>query len=72
MSSVSQPAVTTSTVHSVVAPSPIVGTADSKVGFFGSEGVVVGTLPADAVDLTSAIALVNDMKAYLIALGLAK
>ena len=72
MSSVSHPAVTTSTVHSIVAPSPIVGTADSKVGFFGSEGVVKGTLPADATDEASAVTLANALKAYLIDLGLAE
>ena len=47
----------------------IVGNSDGPVGFFGSAGAVKGTLPANATDLASAEALVNAIKAMLIASG---
>lgn len=67
MSSVSHPAVTTSSVHSIVAPSPIIGTFDGKVGFFGSEGVV----QADAIDAVSDTATGAELATAINALRLA-
>lgn len=49
----------------------IVGSNDGPVGFFGSVGAAKTALPANATDLTTAEALVNAIKAYLISLGLA-
>jgi len=72
MSQTSFPAVTTSVVNTIVAPAPIVGQEGGTVGFFGSEGTTKAVLPADATDLATAEALVNAIKAHLIALGLAE
>jgi hypothetical protein len=47
----------------------VVGTSGETVGFFGAAGAVKGTLPANATDLTTAEALVNAIKAMLIASG---
>ena len=73
MSSVSHPAVTTSSVHSIVAPSPIVGTANSKVGFYGSEGVVQAEAIASVTDTASGAELataINTLIAVLKDVGL--
>lgn len=68
----STPNIVISTENTIVAPGPIIGEVGDKVGFYGSEGAVKVTLPADATDLASAEALVNAIKAQLIALGLAE
>ena len=48
-----------------------VGAADGRVSFFGANPVIKQTAtPANATDLASAIALVNNLKAKLIAYGL--
>ena len=68
MSSVSNPAVTTSTVHSIVAPSPIVGTANSKVGFYGSEGAVQADAIAAVTDTATGAELATAINALRLAL----
>lgn len=68
----STPNVVISTDTTIVAPGPIIGEAGGKVGFYGSEGAVKVTLPADATDEASAVILVNAIKAALIDLGLAE
>jgi hypothetical protein len=72
MTTSSTPGVTASSVNVNVSSNPVLGNAADTVGFFGSVGVVQGTLPADATDLPTALVLVNALKAYVIALGLAK
>lgn len=66
------PGTTISVAETIVAPGPIVGDVGGKVGFYGSEGAEKVTLPANATDLASAEALVNAIKAAMIALGLAE
>lgn len=46
------------------------GASGKKVGFFGGNGITKQTSIADATDLESAIALINNLKSILIAYGL--
>ena len=72
MSSSSTPATKTSDVSTLVAPNPIVGLADDTLGFFGAVGVVKQTLPAEATDPATTMALVNAIRQMLIDHGLAE
>lgn len=69
----STPAVTTSSVSSVVAPNPIVGSAGGSIGFYGSAGAVQHAAIADLAndaDGTEIATAVNGILATLRAVGL--
>lgn len=72
MSSTSTPATKTSKVSTLVAPNPVVGNPTDTVGFFGSVGDVQQTVSAEATDPATTMALVNELRAILLAHGLVK
>lgn len=68
----STPALTLSSTTQFVGQNIEVASATGTVGFYDAAPVAQQTVAAVATDLTTVVALANDMRAALIALGLVK